>query len=216
MQSVSSIQPRKPSPKTVVHVLVILALVLAAAAVVTLIVVGVAGNSGSPGTASHVRSKHPYYVVQAGDSLSTIAAKEGIEEALIKRLNPNLDPLSLQPENCVDLIPHGCHRLAAPEEPRSTPSSHAPKDPYYVVQAGDSFSSVAAKEGVGLPVITRLNPKLRPAAIQPGDCVNVIRGGCRERAARSSGSAPRSQTVSSSSSAGRSRAFDLREPLGGG
>jgi LysM repeat protein len=36
-----------------------------------------------------------YYFVQPGDSLSTIAEKEGIELERLEQLNPNLDPQTL-------------------------------------------------------------------------------------------------------------------------
>jgi LysM repeat protein len=202
MHSVSTTHPEKPF--RVADVLAILALVLAAIAIATVVVIDLGGNSASKGTASSDNPKHPYYVVRAGDSFTTIAAREGVEQALIERLNPNLDPLNMQPENCVDLIPRGCRKLAAPPA-RSSParSPQTPKDSEYVVRAGDSFSTIATKETVGLAVIRRLNPRLRPQSIQPGDCVALIPHGCREPAARGSGSAPRSP------------AFGLREPLSG-
>jgi LysM repeat protein len=202
MHSVSTTHPEKPF--RVADVLAILALVLAAIAIVTLVVINVGGSSGSKGAASSDNPKNRYYVVRAGDSFTTIAAKENVDQDRIERLNPSLDPLALQPENCVDLIPHGCRKLAAPPARSSSARSpHAPKDPHYVVRAGDSFASIAAKEGVDLALIRRRNPNLRPQSIQPGDCVDLIPHGCKP-AARGSGSPPRSQ------------AFDLREPITGG
>jgi LysM repeat protein len=37
-----------------------------------------------------------FYVVQAGDSLSTIAVKTGVAVATLQTLNPNVDPTALQ------------------------------------------------------------------------------------------------------------------------
>jgi LysM repeat protein len=118
MQSVSSTYPQKPSSNLVPRVFAILSLVVAAIVVGVVIASGV-GGSGSSGTerASTTQAaagpKDPYYVVKAGDSFVSIANAEGVSEATIRRLNPNLDPQTLQPQNCVDLIPHGCRQLAA-------------------------------------------------------------------------------------------------------
>jgi LysM repeat protein len=155
-----------------------------------LVVANAGGGAGSNGSASSVRSadrpKHPYYVVRAGDTLSAIAAKEGVSEALITRLNPNLDPLGIQPRNCVDLIPHGCRALAAggssPGAGPAAGSPSGPKAPFYVVRTGDSLATIAAKEGVDLARVERLNPR-HPDSIHPGDCIDLIRRACGQRAA---------------------------------
>jgi LysM repeat protein len=172
-------------------VFAILALALGGTGIIAVVLVNGGGNSATSGRAVLARSsdtpKDPYYVVQAGDSFSTIAAKEGVGEALIRRLNPNLDPLAIQPENCVDLIPHGCRRLARRSSVEHAPTG--PSDPYYVVRTGDSLATIAAKEGVNLARVLLLNPG-HPNSIQPGDCIDLIPRGCRRLAALKSGSKP--------------------------
>jgi LysM repeat protein len=191
MESAGNTHPQTASRKTVPEVLAILALALVAAAVVALVVVKAGGESGTRGNGllagSSDNPKDPYYVVQPGDSFTTIAAKEGVGQALIRRLNPNLDPLTIQPENCVNLVPHGCRKLAGGNP--AALSAERPNDPNYVVRSGDSLSTIAAKEGVGLARVIHLNPKLHPDSIQPGECVDLIPHGCRELAAASSGQA---------------------------
>jgi LysM repeat protein len=118
MQSVPSTYPEKPSPNLAPRVFAVLALIVVGVVAAALIAGGLNGSSSSSSTTTTTTKtasapKHPYYVVQAGDSFSSIAQKEGVSEALLKRLNPNLDPFSLQPQNCVDLVPHGCRKLAA-------------------------------------------------------------------------------------------------------
>ena len=118
MQSVPSTYPEKPSPNLAARVFAVLALLLTGAAAALLVAGGLHGSSNSQATSASTNQaatgpKDPYYVVQAGDSFSSIAQKEGVSEGLLRRLNPNLDPLGLQPQNCVDLIPHGCRKLAA-------------------------------------------------------------------------------------------------------
>jgi hypothetical protein len=56
--------------------------------------------------------KNGYYVVEEGDNFTSIAAKTCVPEDELQQLNPNLDPFGLQVQNCVDLVPDGCRRLA--------------------------------------------------------------------------------------------------------
>jgi LysM repeat protein len=118
MQSVSSTYQQKPSSNLAPRVFAVLALVAAGIVVAVVVANGVGGSGSSttaPSSVSQAASgpKDPYYVVKAGDSFVSIAKTEGVSEATIRRLNPNLDPQTLQPQNCVDLIPHGCRKLAA-------------------------------------------------------------------------------------------------------
>ncbi len=57
--------------------------------------------------------KDGYYVVKEGDNFTTIAAKTCISVQRLQGLNPNLDSFGLQPDNCVDLVPNGCKKLAS-------------------------------------------------------------------------------------------------------
>jgi LysM repeat protein len=109
-----------PSRNIAPRVFAVLALV-AAGIVVVALVAGSLGGSGSSSssTGSTTTTQQasggpdPYAVVGPGDSLSSIAAQEGVSEARLERLNPNLDPQQLQPQNCVDIVPHGCRKLVA-------------------------------------------------------------------------------------------------------
>ncbi len=58
--------------------------------------------------------KQGYYVVEADDisGLSGIADKTCTTVDRLVELNPNLDPQALQVQNCVDLVPDGCKKLA--------------------------------------------------------------------------------------------------------
>ena len=53
-----------------------------------------------------------YYVVKEGDNFTSIADKTCISVQRLQELNPNLDSFGLQPQNCVDLVPNGCKKLA--------------------------------------------------------------------------------------------------------
>jgi LysM repeat protein len=111
-------QPESTQPRTapVARLLAVLALV-AATIVIAVVVIGSVGGSddtdggrsGRDGGGSE--PARDYYVLQPGDTLSTVADKFGIGEGKIQELNPNLDPQTLPPQGCVDLVPDGCKKL---------------------------------------------------------------------------------------------------------
>jgi nucleoid-associated protein YgaU len=88
---------------------------LAAAVAVVVVIQG--SRSGSPGSsppvtrtalhrpARHARPRPTSYVVQAGDTLSVIAAKTHVSLATIMRLNPSVDPQALQTGQRLKLSP---------------------------------------------------------------------------------------------------------------
>jgi LysM repeat protein len=49
------------------------------------------------------------------------------------------------------------------------------KAKFYVVKSGDSLSAIAAKTGVSMATIERLNPHLRPNALQPSQRLRLRR-----------------------------------------
>ena len=118
MQSVASTYPEKPSRNMASRVFAVLALIIVGVVVAALISSAVKSSSSGTDTSktatqAQTGPKDDYYVVKAGDNFSRIASTEGVSPELIKKLNPNLDPQQLQPENCVDLVPHGCRQLAS-------------------------------------------------------------------------------------------------------
>jgi LysM repeat protein len=117
MQSVASTYPEKPSRNVAPRVFAVLALIIVGVVVAALVSSAVkdSGGSSTSQTQTHAQSgpKDDYYVVKTGDSFASIAAAEGISQEQIKKLNPNLDPQQLQPQNCVDLVPNGCKQLAS-------------------------------------------------------------------------------------------------------
>ncbi len=65
----------------------------------------------------------------------------------------------------------------------SSPQSPA-KDPYYVVKPGDTWSGIAAKEGVTTFHLTKLNRgrPIDPELLQPAQCVDIVPDGCKKLA----------------------------------
>jgi LysM repeat protein len=118
MYPVPGTYQENPSRNQAPRVFAVLALVAAGIVVIALVTGSLGGSSSSTTsatTSTHQASKgpDPYFVVGPGDSFSSIAAQEGVSEERLKRLNPNLDPQTLQPQNCVDIVRNGCRKLAA-------------------------------------------------------------------------------------------------------
>ncbi len=65
---------------------------------------------GEPPAANAVEDG--YYVLEAGEDLTTVEERTCIPVEELLDLNPNLDPLSLPVGGCVDLVVDGCKALA--------------------------------------------------------------------------------------------------------
>jgi hypothetical protein len=108
----------RPSPDPIARIVAVLALVVAAI-VVVVVVAGSSGGGqngseqGQGGAGKSRAQREGYCVVRAGDTFAGIAAQVRVPETRLAKLNPNLDQFSIQPENCVNLIPEGCKKLAS-------------------------------------------------------------------------------------------------------
>jgi hypothetical protein len=107
---------RRPSPDPTARILAVVALVVA----VIVVVVVIAGSTGGSENGSEQgqaagqsrAQRESYCVVRAGDTFAAIAVQARVSETRLTELNPNLDQFSIQPENCVNLVPEGCKELA--------------------------------------------------------------------------------------------------------
>jgi len=61
--------------------------------------------------------------------------------------------------------------------------SNKPEPKYYVVQPGDTFAGIAAKEGVSVPALEKLNPNLDTQLLPEKGCINLVPEGCKVLAA---------------------------------
>ncbi len=108
-------QPRR-SPDPIARILAVVALLVGAIVAVVVIASSTGGSDGSEqgqgGQGTGQAQPEPYCVVRAGDTFAAIAVQAGVPETRLAELNPNLDQFSIQPENCVNLIPKGCRELA--------------------------------------------------------------------------------------------------------
>ena len=106
----------RPSRDPIARGVAVLALLVGAIVVVVVI----AGSTGSSeegsgqaqGAGGGQAQRESYCVVRAGDTFAAIAAEAGVPEMRLAELNPNLDQFSIQPQNCINLVPEGCRKLA--------------------------------------------------------------------------------------------------------
>ncbi len=121
-----SARNRKPTSWTA-RILAPLLLVVAVGAVVIIVSGSLGGDDGSKKSdgktttaTTDCRPSDPeavkagYYVVTADDTagLTGIANKTCISVDQLTKLNPNIDPQTLQVSNCIDLVKDGCKALA--------------------------------------------------------------------------------------------------------
>jgi LysM repeat protein len=152
------------------HYLAPLALVILLAAVIG-VVVTIPGRSSQhhyAGTVSRgaARKGPPYWFVRPGDTLSQISMKTGLSIDQLEAFNPQVDPNNLLPGKRLNLWAH-------PPTPRPPP----PGPMFWTVRAGDSFGSIAAKTGINIIKLEKLNPQLKPTSLARGDRVRLRRSG---------------------------------------
>jgi LysM repeat protein len=109
-----------------------------------------------------VRKLPPYWTVRPGDTLAEISDKTGLSIDQLETYNRNASPQSLLPGQRLNLWRH-------PPSPRPKP----PGPRFWTVRPGDSFGSIAAKTGINLDKLEHLNPRLKPATLQPRDRVKL-------------------------------------------
>ena len=104
----------------------------------------------------------PYWTVRRGDTYVRIARETGLTVDELETFNPRTDPSTIQPGQKLKLRKN---------VPKPKPKPLGPK--YVTVRTGDSFGSIAAKTGKNILRLQRLNPKLKPTELQPGDRVRL-------------------------------------------
>ena len=66
----------------------------------------------------------------------------------------------------------GDDRERAGRQQQQAPTEVA-EEKYYVVESGDSFSTIAAKTGISAQRLEQLNPDLDPQALAPGQRIRL-------------------------------------------
>lgn len=125
------------------------------------------GTAGNQAQATDERAEMlsrlpPYWTVRRGDTYVRIARETGLTVDELETFNPRADPSTIQPGQKLKLRRN---------VPKPKPKPLGPK--YVTVRTGDSFGSIAAKTGKNILRLQRLNPKLKPTQLQPGDRVRL-------------------------------------------
>lgn len=144
----------------------VLAGVVAALLIVGLLTVSSLSSSGSSSgdtklAGAAARKLPPYWIVKPGDTYSQIAQKTGLSTDQLERFNPRTDPTTIVPGQRIKL------RMRVPPRPLG------PR--FWTVRSGQSFGSIAAETGKPIARLIKLNPKLKPSALQVGDRVRLRR-----------------------------------------
>lgn len=95
------------------------------------------------------------YVLRQGDTLAAVAARYGVTEEDLRRINPDLtgDP--------------------APGDTVCVPALRCPDGTLYVVHRGDTFTSIAKAFGVTVAQLSAANPFVDPDVIAIGQVICV-------------------------------------------
>src|SRR5580698_11081879 len=124
------------------------------------------------------------YRIQSGDTMGSIAAKFNVSLAVLEAANPQIANLNLIYTNELVNVP-------APAAPTHQPSPVPAHVVTYVVQAGDSMSSIAAAHNLSLAALEAANPKVtKPDAISTSQVLNIPGGATPVPAAGKGGAIP--------------------------
>ena len=97
-----------------------------------------------------------------GDTFDEISLKTGLSIDRLEAYNPDTNPESIVPGQRLNLWSH---------PPPPAPKPLGPL--FWTVRSGQSFGSIAAQPGINLQELEQLNPRLKPATLQPGDRVRL-------------------------------------------
>ncbi|KAG4434910.1 hypothetical protein IFR05_009608 [Cadophora sp. M221] len=113
------------------------------------------------------------YTIQSGDTYGSIAAKLGTTVVAIQAANPGVNPNALQVGSQIN-IPSTTQPNPGPVTP--TPAPTTPATGTYVIQAGDTFTTIAAKFNTSVAAIEAANPNVKPTSLQVGQSINLPSG----------------------------------------
>lgn len=104
------------------------------------------------------------YTVRSGDTMSAIAARNGVSLSALVAANPQIsNPNLIYPGQTIHL-------------PGGSNGGHATTS-NYTVRSGDTMSSIASRNGVSLSALVAANPQIsNPNLIYPGQTVHIPGG----------------------------------------
>lgn len=99
-----------------------------------------------------------YWIVGPGDTFANIAYYFKIPISELLLLNPQVNPMNLQPGMRI------CLPLGVP----MGPTVPCPSGRYYTVRPGDTFWKIAYSLGTTANILMQLNPNIDPTSLRPG------------------------------------------------
>ena len=120
-----------------------------------------------PTSAPQPTSRPSYHVVQRGDTLSGLAARYGTSMAELRRLNTMSKTAVLQAGRKLKL-PGDAASQSAPASQPAPVSQPMSRPSYHVVQRGDTLSGLAARYGISMTELRRLNTMSKTAVLRVG------------------------------------------------
>lgn len=134
------------------------------------------------------------YTVQRGDTLGSIALKFGVTTQAILGVNPDITNPNVLTVGQQLKLPAGASSSAAAPAVSSGQAPAAGGAQTYTVQRGDTLSSIAAKTGVSVAELQRLNNIANPNRITVGQKLTLPSGTTAPSAPATTGAA-RTYTV---------------------
>ncbi|HJV99249.1 MAG TPA: LysM peptidoglycan-binding domain-containing protein [Arthrobacter sp.] len=169
-QPAAAVAPARPIPATLA------AAMKAQAAAATAAVIPAASVSTSiPAAFRPAQQSAPAeYTIARGDTVSSIAARHGLDTYEVLKLN-NLQPNTIiYPGQKIKLSGSGSTPAATPAAP--APAAPSSAGGTYTVKAGDTLSAIASRHGVGLSDIFGWNGLNMRSIIYPGQKIKVNAG----------------------------------------
>jgi LysM repeat protein len=117
------------------------------------------------------------YRIRVGDTLTGIADKFGVSVS-------DLTAANTQIANPDQVFPNELLHIPSPASPADDLASVLAAVVTYVVQPGDTVSSIAAAHNMSLAALEAANPQVTdPNAIQAGEVLNIVSGSAHQGAA---------------------------------
>jgi LysM repeat protein len=137
--------------------------VLLVATVATIAVTLAGSGPAASSTLPRARpTRAAYWTVHRGQTYLEIAARTGLTVDELETFNPYTDPNTITPGQRLKL------RLHVPPPP---PKRKGPR--FWTIRSGQSLSSIGATTGHSIVRLQHLNPKLKAAALRPGDRIRL-------------------------------------------
>lgn len=158
---------------------------------------GPSGSSNSVSTASSSSSSSSggTYKVKAGDTLSAIAARQGISLSTLLKANDLAMSAVIYPGQTLKLSGSAAGSTSSPNSSKKSSSSSSGT---YKVKSGDTLSAIAAKQSVSLSTLLKANGLSASSIIYPGQQLKLSNA---DSNSSSSSSASTSGTSAGSNSA---------------